>query len=437
LLLPTGILCHAGGVFLATIVQKYGGSSVGGIDRMREVAARIVQRVRSGDSVVVVVSAMGKTTNQLITQAQAAVPSPVLRELDMLLATGEQTSAALMAMLLNDLGVKAVSLTGGQAGICAQGRHTKGKISSIETGRIEQYVSEGITVVIAGFQGINEVGDVITLGRGGSDTTAVALAASLRCGCEIYTDVAGIYSVDPRRHPSARKLDHIGYEEIQEMAHLGAKVMEPRSVEIGQRFGVPILVASSIGDVRGTLISDRKGEMEMQGVTGLSVTDDVLMVTLRRLPYIPALIARLFTMLAAVDVLVDMISQTSPVDSLVSLSFTAHKADLEAIEKVIEEVTTNLVGTSVLYDNEMVKLSAVGLGMRTQTGVAARIFSLFARFDIEFLQVSTSEVSISYTMRAPAADLAVGILAQEFGLDTDNRGAPENQLERSNEHDDI
>ncbi|HSL93308.1 MAG TPA: aspartate kinase [Bacillota bacterium] len=422
---------------MTTVVQKYGGSSVSSIDKMREIAARVARRIVSGDSVVVVVSAMGKTTNHLIEQAQTATASPAVRELDMLLSTGEQASAALMALLLNDMGVKAVSLTGGQAGILVRGRHTKGKIVSVDTSLIEQYVTDGITVVVAGFQGTSETGDIITLGRGGSDTTAVALASSLGCGCEIYTDVAGIYCVDPRRYPSARKLDHICYEEIQEMAHLGAKVMEPRSVEIGQRFGVPILVASSTGDLKGTLISDHKGEMEMQSVTGLSVTDDVLMVTLRRLPYIPMLIARLFTMLATADVLVDMISQTSPVDGLVSLSFTAHRVDRETITKVINEVTTGLVDTSVLYDNELAKLSAVGLGMRTQTGVAARIFRLFARHNIEFLQVSTSEISISYTMRSQAADLAVGILAREFGLASDNSSHPENELERSNENDDI
>jgi aspartate kinase len=359
---------------------------------------------------------MGKTTNQLIEQAKMATADPPLRELDALLATGEQASAALLAMLLNEEGIKAASLTGWQAGISAWGRHTKGKIRAIETNRIRGLVDAGTTVVIAGFQGVTHEGDIITLGRGGSDTTAVALAASLGCPCEIYTDVSGIYSVDPRRYAAARKLERISYEEIQEMAHLGARVMEPRSVEIGQRYKVPIMVAHSAGDSSGTVIGEPGPEIEMQGVTGLSLTEEVLMVTLRRLPYIPDLIARLFTQLAAADVLVDMISQTSPVDGVISLSFTAHKSDHQAIRQIVGEVIADGGNTSVLYDSELVKLSAVGLGMRTQTGVAARIFSLFAKHRIEFLQVSTSEISISYTMRSQAAQAAINVMAAEFGL---------------------
>lgn len=422
---------------MALVVQKYGGSSVADIDRMRGVAHRIAQRIRSGDSVVVVVSAMGKTTNHLIGQAELAAANPVPRELDMLLATGEQTSAALMAMLLNGLGVPAISLTGAQAGITARGRHTRGQITSVADGRVRLHLKEGTTVVVAGFQGVTESGEVMTLGRGGSDTTAVALAASLGCPCEIYTDVDGIYCVDPRLHAGARKLDRISYEEIQEMAHLGAKVMEPRSVEMGQRFGVPITVARSTGDEPGTLISESSNGHELMSVTGLSVTDDVLMVTLRRLPYSPLLIARLFNLLAEADVLVDMISQTSPVDGTVSLSFTAHRADGDAISRALEELNTKDTSISVLYDDNLVKLSAVGLGMRTQTGVAARIFSIFARNRIEFLQVSTSEISISYTMRSQAANLALRLLAREFALATEHTNISEAETERLNDNDDI
>jgi aspartate kinase len=410
---------------MAVIVQKYGGSSVATLDKMQQIADKIIGKASEGYQVVVVVSAMGKTTNELITMAQQAYVNPCKRELDMLMSTGEQMSAALMSIIINGKGYPSVSLTGSQAGIMTRGRHTRSRILDIDIGRVQRHLDQGKVVIVAGFQGFNENDDITTLGRGGSDTTAVALAAKLGSVCEIYTDVAGIYSVDPRRYKQARKLDHISYEEMKEMSHLGAKVMETRSVEIGHRFGVPIYVGLSHEEVPGTYIQEHDEAMEQRSLTGLSVSEDVLMVTLQSIPYTPANVAQVFTQLAKEEVLVDMISQTSPIQGFVNISFTTAKGDMHAVEAVLSPFQRKFPDANIQYDDTIAKVSVVGLGMRTQSGVAAKLFEVFAENNIEFKQVSTSEISISYTMSSKSVQRAVEVIAEAFGLAGESARATE------------
>ncbi|QNO13455.1 aspartate kinase [Alkalicella caledoniensis] len=401
---------------MSTIVQKYGGSSVETIEKMRLIAERIIKEIQKGNKVVVVVSAMGKTTNQLINIAKEASKNPSKRELDMLMSTGEQISISLLSMILNELGYPSISLTGFQAGIKTEGTHTKNKILDIDIDKVNKHLEEGKIVVVAGFQGLNESGDITTLGRGGSDTTAVALAAKLGCPCEIYTDVDGIYSVDPRVCKNAKKLDVINYEEMKEMAHLGAKVMETRSVEIGHRYGVPIYVASSLEDTVGTYIKEYDEKVEQRSITGLSISDNVLMVTLNQVPYSPANIAHVFTKLASAEVLVDMISQTSPMEGYVNISFTTSTDDLYTVDQVLNELKEKFPCIELQKASNISKVSVVGMGMRTQSGIAAKIFELFAENEIEFKQVTTSEISISYTINTQYKQRAIDAITQTFNL---------------------
>jgi aspartate kinase len=270
---------------MATIVQKYGGTSVGSIDKMKDIAKKVIKQRDKGNDVVVVVSAMGKSTDRLVEMAKEISQNPCKRELDMLMSTGEQVSISLLSMIFKEQGYDSISLTGFQAGIKTEGFHTKNRVAEINIDIIKNHLSEGKVVVVAGFQGINENGDITTLGRGGSDTTAVALAAKLNCTCEIYTDVEGIYSVDPRVYSKAKKLDYISYEEMMELSSLGAGVMETRAVEIGFKYNIPIYVALNKGDIKGTYIKEYDENMEQKVITGLTSTDDVLMVTMNN-PYI-------------------------------------------------------------------------------------------------------------------------------------------------------
>lgn len=397
-------------------VLKFGGSSVADLSRMKSIARRLGKRQSEGEELVVVVSAMGKTTNQLLSMAREASENPSKREVDMMLATGEQISIALLTMILQEKELKAVSLTGYQAGILTEGIHTRNKIRDIDPKTIEKYLSEGYIVVVAGFQGFNESGEITTLGRGGSDTTAVALAAKLHCHCEIYTDVDGIYGVDPRLYPKARHMDRITYEEMKEMAFLGAKVMEPRSVDIAQNYGVIIYVGSAHEDKRGTYIQEGEKNVEERSITGLSVLDNIMMVTISHLPETSIPTADIFTKLAEEEINVDMISQTPMPDGSVTLSFTASAEDRKLMESVLHQVVDELPGAELTTTTEILKVSVVGSGMRTQSGVAARIFTLFAQNGITFKQVSTSEISISYTMEKEHKEKAVALIADAFSL---------------------
>ena len=395
------------------LVHKYGGTSVGTLEKIKKIAKRVILEKENGYEMVVVVSAMGKTTDHLVEMPKEISKNPSRRELDLILSTGEQVSIALLSMAFQELGYDAIALTGFQAGIKTYGPHTKNKILDIDSDKIQNYLSQGKIVVVAGFQGINDEGDITTLGRGGSDTTAVALAAKLNCPCHIYTDVDGIYSVDPRLYPQAKKLQMVSYEEMMEMASLGAGVMEARAIEIAYKYNIPIYVASSMNDVEGTYIKEYDEKMEENIITGLSISDDSLMVTISRIPDQIEHIAMIFEKLAQENVNVDMISQTAPLSGVISLSFTAPKDDLFIIEKIMSEFNE---GFEVSIEQEMTKISVVGIGMRNQSGVSGRLFRLLANHDIKFKQVTTSEISISYMIDTKYKETAVSVLSKELNL---------------------
>ena len=395
------------------LVHKYGGTSVGTLEKIKKIAKRVILEKENGYEMVVVVSAMGKTTDHLVEMSKEISKNPSRRELDLILSTGEQVSIALLSMAFQELGYDAIALTGFQAGIKTYGPHTKNKILDIDSDKIKNYLSQGKIVVAAGFQGINDQGDITTLGRGGSDTTAVALAAKLNCPCHIYTDVDGIYSVDPRLYPQAKKLQTVSYEEMMEMASLGAGVMEARAIEIAYKYNIPIYVASSMNDVRGTYIKEYDEKMEENIITGLSISDDSLMVTISRIPDQIEHIAMIFEKLAQENVNVDMISQTAPLSGVISLSFTAPKDDLFIIEKIMSEFNE---GFEVSIEQEMTKISVVGIGMRNQSGVSGRLFRLLANHDIKVKQVTTSEISISYMIDTKYKETAVSVLSKELNL---------------------
>lgn len=402
---------------MGLVVQKYGGSSVADADKIKNVAERIIERKKSGDDVVVIVSAMGKTTNNLLELARKVSKNPPKREMDRLISTGELITISLLSMMLNELGYEAISLTGRQAGIITEGSFMKSKIADVKSDNIKKHLDQNKIVVVAGFQGVNDLEEITTLGRGGSDTSAVAIAAKLQCPCEIYTDVDGIYSIDPRLYPEAKKLSQISYEEMMEMAHLGAKVMEPRSVEIAAKYNVPLTVGLNTGNLAGTVIKEYDKGMEQKSITGLSATDNVLLITINNIPYGENNTANIFTKLAEENVNIDMISQSSPLENnTVRISFTTSKDDAKAIEKVMDDLKESIDGINYQTKEDLVKVSVIGNGMRDQSGVAANVFKLFSDNNIEFLQVTTSEISISYIIDSIDKDKTVNVLAKALGL---------------------
>lgn len=398
------------------IVLKYGGSSVESIEKIKSIAARLVNRSKNGQKVVVVVSAMGKTTNNLISMAKDVSSIPDERDMDMLLSTGEQISISLLSMAIKELGGNSISLTGIQAGIETNNTHTKARISSIDKERILSHLNEDKIVVIAGFQGVTPDGDITTLGRGGSDTTAVSIAAVLEAPCEIYTDVDGVYTIDPRIYPNAKKLDVISYEEMLELASRGAKVLETRSVEMGSKYKVPILVALNTEDVPGTMIKEMEETMENKVVTGMSIDENCLMVSLNNVPYEGRNVSNIFAKLASENIYIDMISQTAPFNSFISLSFTAKEEDKHKVKKVIESFYSEYPTMDYTMDSSVVKLSVVGVGMISHSGVASALFQILSDNDIDFYQVTTSEISISYTINEYDMKKAVGLFAEKFDL---------------------
>ena len=401
---------------MSTVVVKYGGSSVSSVEKMKALAQRILQRRDAGMDVVVVVSAMGKTTNHLLELAHEASSSPSKREIDLLLSTGEQVSISLFSMILNDMGYPAIGLTGIQAGIKTKGLHTRNTIEGIDVSRIRKHLSEGKIVLVAGFQGVNALGDITTLGRGGSDTTAVALASKLGCNAEIYTDVQGIYGVDPRLYPKAQKLDFISFEEMKEMAFLGAKVMEPRSIEIAHRFNTAVYVGSAHEDVPGTWIKESDASMEEKSISGLSVSENVMMVNVRKLPAQAKHMANLFIRLAESDINVDMITQSQHPNGMMDVAFTTSLEELDMVQSVLKTITDEVPQCEWDIDQDCVKVSVVGIGMRTQTGVAAKLFALLSDANIGFKLVTTSEISISYTLSKKDKLRAVDVIAEHFHL---------------------
>ncbi|MCK8058251.1 MULTISPECIES: aspartate kinase [unclassified Fusibacter] len=397
-------------------VLKFGGTSVATTLKMQTIAKKLMLRHRSGQQLVIVVSAMGKSTDHLVSLAGSLTAKPDKRDMDMLLATGEQVSIALLSMALKAQGIDAVCLTGAQAGIKTDAIHSKARIQNIESDRIQAHLDKGSIVVVAGFQGVTDLGDITTLGRGGSDTTAVSLSAALGGTCEIYTDVDGVYSIDPRLYPAAKKLDVVSYDEMLEMASTGAGIMETRAIEVGHKYNVPLIIGLNTMDIPGTLVKELDETMEQKAVTGLTVTDNCLMATVTRMPYDYKRIARLFASLAQENVLVDMISQTAPYDGFVTLSFTTLKDDAEIVSQILRQSLMDNDGATFNFDDNVVKLSVVGVGMVSQTGVASKLFDIFAAHDIPFYQVTTSEISISYTLPKALKQQAVTHIAKAFDL---------------------
>jgi len=398
------------------VVQKYGGSSVGTIEKIKNIAENLVEQKKQGKELVIVVSAMGKKTNSLIAKAEAITSNPNKRELDRLLSVGEQETIALLTMALNELGADAISLTGYQAGIETTGIHTKSKIKSIDSVKLEKYLAEGSIVIVAGFQGINAAGDITTLGRGGSDTSAVALAASLGCECEIYTDVDGIYGVDPRAYPKARKIDEISYEEMMEMSSLGAGIMEVRAVELGKKYSVPIYVGRTLSDKRGTRIVEKNLDMEEKLITGLGITDNIILVTLKSLKNTPENISKIFEALGDAGVNIDMISQTLVENGGLNLSFSCPDDEINLLNEALDNIKRWLESVEIEEHIHFAKISLVGIGMMSHPGVAGKVFKVFAREGIRFYQVTTSEISISYAIDPKDRERAVHALAEEFNL---------------------
>lgn len=398
-----------------TIVQKYGGTSMGTIDRIKNVARRIIAKKEQGNRMVVVVSAMGKSTDQLVAMAYAINDKPPKREMDMLLATGEQVSISMLSMALAEMGHKAISFTGPQVGIKTEGVHGRARIMDIDTTKITQALADDNVVIVAGFQGVNENDDITTLGRGGSDTSAVALSCVLRCPCEIYTDVDGIYGVDPRLYPPAKKLDVVSYDEMLEMASLGAGVMHTRSIELGRKYNADITVASSIHDVPGTLITANAAATQ-KPITGMAVYNDEMMVSIKNVPYDVNISARLFSALAAAGINVDMISQTAPIADRMHISFSASHDDIDALEKALAEFHAAYPQTAVDMREDAVKMSVVGSGMKAHPGVASRFFKLLSDQHFPILMVTTSDIRISCMIPAEARERAVMAVADGFEL---------------------
>ena len=363
-----------------TIVQKYGGTSMGTIARIQNVAKRIIAKKEQGNRMVVVVSAMGKSTDHLVEMAYAVNEKPPKREMDMLLATGEQVSISMLSMALDEMGYKAISFTGPQVGIKTEGLHGRARIMDVDKTKIVEALDEDKIVIVAGFQGVNENDDITTLGRGGSDTSAVALSVVLGCPCEIYTDVDGIYGVDPRLYPPAKKLDVVSYDEMLEMASLGAGVMNPRAIELGRKYNADILVASSINKVPGTLITSNI-DQQAKDITGLAVYDDEMMVSIKDVPYRSDVAAQLFADLAEAGINVDMISQTKPINDKMHISFSLSTEDRDLLDKVLPAFQAEYEGTEVTIRDDTVKLSVVGSGMKLHSGVASRFFALLFRTD--------------------------------------------------------
>ncbi len=406
----------------STVVMKFGGSSVADAACIRRVAARIVEVHDEGRPVVAVVSARGDTTDELIALAREISASPPEREMDMLLSAGERVSAALLAMAIHVLGHDALSLTGSQAGIVTDSVHTKATILDIRPFRVQRALDEGKIVLVAGFQGVSTENDVTTLGRGGSDTTAVALAAALNAeACEIYTDVDGVYTTDPRIVPEARKLEEVSYEEMLEMAATGAKVLMARCVEFGRRYGVPIHVRSSFTDTPGTWIKQREEEMVEQAiVSGVTYSLEDAKVTIYRVPDRPGVAAAVFTALAQAHVNVDMIIQNVSEGGTTDISFTVMEDDLPAVTSILEGLQSALQFDTFETDITMAKVSLVGAGMKTHPGVAAKVFETLAENLINIEMISTSPIKISCVIQKGQTERAVRALHEAFQLDKES-----------------
>jgi aspartate kinase len=399
------------------LVQKFGGTSVADPERIKRVARRVVETKKSGKDVVVVVSAMGDTTDELISLARKVSASPPPREMDMLLTAGERISMALLAMAIHDLGMEAVSFTGSQAGILTDTAHGKAKILEVRADRVREALARGVIPIVAGFQGVSTTYDVTTLGRGGSDTTAVALAAALGAEvCEIYTDVEGVYTADPRIVPEARKLHSVSYEEMLEMAATGARVLQLRSVEFARNHGVVVHVRSSFTDAPGTWVVKEDERMERAIISGVTHDTSEAKLTIHRVPDRPGIAAAIFTALAAENINVDMIVQNVSVDGYTDISFTVPRDDAPRACRAVEEVVPKIGASSYSSDPGIGKVSLVGAGMRSHPGVAARMFTALAEAGVNIEMISTSSIRISCVVRERDVEKAVRAVHTAFNL---------------------
>jgi len=397
------------------IVQKYGGTSVGTVERIKSVASRIKRYVENGYSVVVVVSAMGKTTDQLIDLAKQITQNPDKREMDMLLSTGEQISTALLAMALHNSGINAISYTGSQVKLITDGNFSNARIQSISTDRIKKSLEESKVVIVAGFQGIDQEENITTLGRGGSDTSAVALATVLGTrDCEIYTDVDGVFTADPRIVPNTKKLNEISYEEMLELARLGAGVLHSRSVEFAKKYTIRLHVRSSFNDDRGTIVMPREEMMEKFVISGVTSKDDEAKITIRDIPDRPGVASMLFGELGKQKVYVNMIVQSTGKDGKASISFTVLKNDLKKALEICKGLQATMGATGIDYKENIAIVSAVGVGMLSSWGVAGRIFDVLFKHNINIEMISTSEIGISCVIDSMYSELAVKAIHKEF-----------------------
>jgi aspartate kinase len=403
---------------MSLIVQKYGGTSVGNPERITNVAKRLLETQRAGNSVVAVVSAMSGVTDSLIKLAKEVSAKPTEREMDVLLSTGEQTTMALTAMAIQSMGGKAVSLTGAQAGIVTNGVHTKAKISNITPDQIKKHLDQGEIVIVAGFQGETSDGAITTLGRGGSDLTAIALASAVEAdACQIFTDVDGVYTCDPRIVPTAKKIQEISYDEMLEMASSGSKVMQSRSVEFAKKFGVTFEVRSSFNNNPGTTVKEESAGMEQVVVRGVSVERNQAKVTVAQVPDKPGCAARLFTALADAHVMIDVIVQNVSASGTTDISFTMNRDELEKIGDLLDRVAKEIGAGLVSKQDGIAKLSVVGIGMRTHSGVAAKLFEALAKGGINIQMISTSEIKIAVIIEEASIAEAAKLAHTAFGLD--------------------
>ncbi len=403
---------------MALVVQKYGGTSVANIDKIANVATKVIRTKEAGNKVVVVLSAMAGETDRLIQLAHKAAGTPLAREYDSLISTGEQVTVTLLSIMLHGMGHPAKSFLGFQVRILTDKAYNKARILSVDTTAIREELEKDVIVVVAGFQGVDHDNNITTLGRGGSDTSAVALAAALNADvCDIYTDVDGVYTTDPNICSKARRLDRITYDEMLEMARAGAKVLQPRSVELAKKYNVPVYVKSSFTDEGGTLVTKEEGDMEKEVVSGVTYDRDQAKITVVHVPDRPGVAARLFTPLSEYNIVVDMIIQNASLDGHTDLTFTVSRKDIGEAKKIISEVLKEVGADKFEVDDNVAKVSIIGVGMISHSGVAAKMFATLAREGINIMMISTSEIKVSCVVEAKYAELAVTVLHDAFGLE--------------------
>ncbi|MEI6610538.1 MAG: aspartate kinase [Deltaproteobacteria bacterium] len=403
---------------MGLVVQKFGGTSVANIEKIRNVAQKAIREKKAGNDVIVVLSAMSGETDRLIALAHLAAESPDDREYDSLISTGEQVTVSLLSIVLNAMGYRARSFLGFQVKILTDKAYKKARISLIDTEAIKKELQHGTIAIVAGFQGVDEDNNITTLGRGGSDTSAVALAAALKADrCDIFTDVDGVYTTDPNICSKARRLDRISYDEMLEMAMTGAKVLQPRSVEMAKKYNVPVYVKSSFSDEGGTLVTKEDKEMEREVVSGITYDRDQAKITVVRVPDKPGVAASLFTPLSEHNISVDMIIQNASADGFTDLTFTVSKKEMKEAQKIVDATAKAVGAKKVQVDDDVAKVSIIGVGMVSHSGVAAKMFQTMAKESINIMMISTSEIKISCIIQRKYTELAVTVLHDAFGLE--------------------